>query len=159
MRQECRERFPRHQLQMKPLVSDPDMHHGACVTHVPWCMSRSLTGGGGTYASGISGACATRNTTYLATGPWILYPGSMKYTLPLTHTCRFNLQTLMQYESHSYLYRHIVSRISTNVWWPNSVTPFGFHLYLIWIMRMNKHELGFVKICLYFFTGMEMMAH
>ena len=22
-------------------VSDPDMHHGACVTHVPWCMPGS----------------------------------------------------------------------------------------------------------------------
>ena len=22
-----------------PRVSDPDMHHGTCVTHVPWCMS------------------------------------------------------------------------------------------------------------------------
>ena len=28
-----------------PLVSDPDMHHGTCVTHVPWCMSGSLTSG------------------------------------------------------------------------------------------------------------------
>ena len=35
MRRECRERFPRHRLQKKPLVSDPDMHHGACVTHMP----------------------------------------------------------------------------------------------------------------------------
>ena len=26
-------------------VSDPDMHHGTCVTHVPWCMLGSLTGG------------------------------------------------------------------------------------------------------------------
>ena len=26
-------------------VSDPDMHHGTCVTHVPWCMSGSLTSG------------------------------------------------------------------------------------------------------------------
>ena len=26
-------------------VSDPDMHHGTCVTHVPWCMPRSLTSG------------------------------------------------------------------------------------------------------------------
>ena len=29
-------RFPRHWLQRKPLVSDPGMHHGTCVTHVPW---------------------------------------------------------------------------------------------------------------------------
>ena len=26
-------------------VSDPDMHHGTCLTHVPWCMLRSLTSG------------------------------------------------------------------------------------------------------------------
>ena len=25
--------------------SDPDMHHGTCVTHVPWCMSGLLTSG------------------------------------------------------------------------------------------------------------------
>ena len=28
MHQECQERFPRHRLQRKPLVSDPRMHHG-----------------------------------------------------------------------------------------------------------------------------------
>ena len=26
-----------------PRVSDPDMHHGTCVTHVPWYMPGSLT--------------------------------------------------------------------------------------------------------------------
>ena len=30
--------FPRHRGS-----SDPDMHHGTCVTHVPWCMPGSLT--------------------------------------------------------------------------------------------------------------------
>ena len=28
-----------------PRVSDPDMHHGMCMMHVPWCMSGSLTNG------------------------------------------------------------------------------------------------------------------
>ena len=42
MRRECRERFPRHRLQRKPLVSDPGMHHGTCVTHVSCCMSGSF---------------------------------------------------------------------------------------------------------------------
>ena len=28
-----------------PRVSDPDTHHGTCVTHVPWCMPGSLTSG------------------------------------------------------------------------------------------------------------------
>ena len=35
---EWRERFP-----PLPRVSDPDMHHGTCVTHVSWCKPWSLT--------------------------------------------------------------------------------------------------------------------
>ena len=44
--------FPRHRLQNKPLVSDPGMH-------VPWCMSGSLTRGGGENVPSISSACAS----------------------------------------------------------------------------------------------------
>ena len=40
MRRGCRERFP-----PPPRFSEPDMHHGTCVTHVPWCMAGSLTSG------------------------------------------------------------------------------------------------------------------
>ena len=69
MRRECRECFPCHQLQRKPLVSDPDMHYGTCVMNVPWCMSVSLTRGGGERVPGILGACATRNFAYLVRGP------------------------------------------------------------------------------------------
>ena len=47
--------FPRRRFQRKPLVSDPGMHHGTCVTHVPWCMSGSLTCGDG---ENVPGACA-----------------------------------------------------------------------------------------------------
>ena len=47
MRRQCRERFSRHQLQSKPLVSDLGMHHGSCVTHVSYCLSESLTAEGG----------------------------------------------------------------------------------------------------------------
>ena len=50
--------FPRRRFQRKPLVSDPGMHNGTCVTHVPWCMSESLTCGDGENVPGISGACA-----------------------------------------------------------------------------------------------------
>ena len=63
--------FSRHRRQWKPLVSDPGMHHGTCVTHVRWCMSGSLNRGGGENVLGIPSACATRNFTYLARGPWI----------------------------------------------------------------------------------------
>ena len=50
--------FPHRRIQRKPLVSDSDMHHGTCVTHVPWCMSESLIRGGGENVPGIPGACA-----------------------------------------------------------------------------------------------------
>ena len=64
----CRESFSRHRLQRKPLVSDPGMHRGTCVTHVPRCMSGSLTSDGGENVPGIPGACTTHNFTYLAKG-------------------------------------------------------------------------------------------
>ena len=51
--------FPRRRFQRKLLVSDPGMHHGTCVTHVPWCMSGSLTCGDGENVPGIPGACAS----------------------------------------------------------------------------------------------------
>ena len=73
MRRECRESFPCHRLERKPLVSDSGMHHGTCVTHVPWCMSGSLTRCGAENVAGIPGAWAARNFTYLARGPWCLY--------------------------------------------------------------------------------------
>ena len=50
--------FPRRRFKRKALVSDPGMHHGTCVTHVPWCMSGSLTCGDGENVPGIPGACA-----------------------------------------------------------------------------------------------------
>ena len=74
MRRECRERFPRHLLQRKPLINDPGMHHGTCVTHVPWCMPGSLIHGGGENVPGIPAACTTHNCAYLARGPWRGYP-------------------------------------------------------------------------------------
>ena len=45
MHQEYRERFSRPRPQRKPWVSDHGMHHGTLVTHVPWCISGSLTYG------------------------------------------------------------------------------------------------------------------
>ena len=50
--------FPHRQLQRKPLVSDPGMHHGTYLTHVPWCISGSLTRGNRENVLGIPSACA-----------------------------------------------------------------------------------------------------
>ena len=57
-------------------VRDTDMHHGTCVTYVPWCMpvwliSVSFDVGGGENVPGIPGTCATRNLTYLVRGSCI----------------------------------------------------------------------------------------
>ena len=60
--------FPPPIFQGEPLVSDPGTHHGTCVTHVPLCMSGSLTRGGGENVPGIPSACANRNFMYLARG-------------------------------------------------------------------------------------------
>ena len=59
------ESFPHNRLQRKSLVNDPGMHYDTCVTHVPWCMSESLTRCSGENVTGIPGACATRNYVYL----------------------------------------------------------------------------------------------
>ena len=91
---ECLERFPRHSLQRKTLVSDPGMHYDTCVTHVPWCMSGSLTYSRSEDAHCIPSAYTTHNFTYLARGPWslpmyensdmtltssfLLYPGKLR---------------------------------------------------------------------------------
>ena len=74
MRRECRERFSRHWLERKPLVSDPGMHHGTCVSHVPWCMSGPLNCGGRENVPGIPGACTNHNFTYLSRGPCLTVP-------------------------------------------------------------------------------------
>ena len=84
MRRECRERFPRHRFQRKPLVSDPGMHHGTCVSHVPWCISGSLTRCSGENVPGIPGAYATRNFTYLARCPLKYYEHFLNF---LGHKC------------------------------------------------------------------------
>ena len=56
-------------------VSEPDMHRGTCVTHMPWCMPGSLTSGflwsrcRGKRSRHSPGACTTHNFTYLGRGP------------------------------------------------------------------------------------------
>ena len=53
----------------KPLVSDPGMHHGTCVTHVSWFVSGSLTRIDGENVPDIPGACRTQTFAYLVRGP------------------------------------------------------------------------------------------
>ena len=79
MRRGCRERFPCHQLQRKPLFSDPGMHH----VWRSWCMSGPLTCSGGKNVPGIPGECATPNFTYRLRGPFKIISN---FVLPSTIT-------------------------------------------------------------------------
>ena len=81
-------------------VSDPDMHYGTCVTHVPWCMSESLTSGflwSRWRGKRPRHSRRIRNSqfTYLVRGPLIMY-----YS---TYTCD-NKQWLIQGGICSLLY-------------------------------------------------------
>ena len=64
------ETFSPQRLKRRPQVSVPGMHHGTCVTHVPWCIPGSLNRDGGENVPGILGTCAIRNITYLVRGPY-----------------------------------------------------------------------------------------
>ena len=66
MHRECRERVSRHRLQRKPLVSNPGMNNGACVTHMHIGIANPRWRGN---VPGIPGACVTRNFAYLVRGP------------------------------------------------------------------------------------------
>ena len=81
MRRKYRERYPHHWLQRKPLVRDPGMHHSTCVTHVPWCMSGSLTRGGGEKFSAFPAHSQTCRFTYLARVPCQSDPAHLLFTL------------------------------------------------------------------------------
>ena len=85
--------FPRRRFQRKPLVSDPGMHHGTCVTHVPWCMSGSLTCGDGENVPGIPGACVPAILRIWQEAHPANYTHLMVFSLSLTprwlHICYF----------------------------------------------------------------------
>ena len=58
-----------------PWINDPGMHHGTCVTHVPWCMPGSLVSG--FLWSRLRGKRSRHSRrmrnphfTYLVRGPW-----------------------------------------------------------------------------------------
>ena len=82
-----------------PRISDPDMHHGTCVTHVPWCMPGSLTSGFLWSRRRGEMFPATCNFTYLVRGPW-------HGTLQLDISCGVAM-TSVGYRSDIYLTKDI----------------------------------------------------
>ena len=79
-----------------PWVSEPDKHHGTCVTHVPWCLSGSLTSGflwsrwwEKTYSRRM------RNPQFYVSGRW-----------PMKHLQRNSLGIVITVRSHQLTTKH-----------------------------------------------------
>ena len=124
--------FPRGRLQRKLLVSDLDMHHGTCVTHVPWCMSGSLTYGGGENVPGIPGACA----------PVIL------------RICQEAHAVTLQVNK---LFNNIICLFIPTDWhhfdWQSQVTKFADSIYMV-----NLSIKGSQKSCTHFPPGLYLLV-
>ena len=123
-------------LQRKPLVSDPGMHHCTCVTHVPWCMSGSLTRGGGENVPDPPGACTTRNFAYLARGQLMnMVAIDNIVSLSKVSSWCFLIDTdipivweAMQYDG----YFHQLTHISLKVLQLFKISSIQTHLFYIW---------------------------
>ena len=108
-------------------VCEPGMHHGTCVTHVPWCMPGSLSSG---FLSsrwrenvpGIPGACATHKCTYLVRGPCWQYWEAMV-------TGRVGFQN----DGFSFAAEKYVMNISRHRKWTSTVSEFiGIYSHQVW---------------------------
>ena len=121
--------FPRNRLNRKPLVSDPGIHHVTCVTHVPWCISGSLTRWCGVNVPGICGACATCNLANLIRGP--LRDDEIKVDmLNISHHCSWFFVLNVICSILGYFYLHMLSLL-TICWRYDSVCfEILYHIYL-----------------------------
>ena len=114
-------------------VSDSDMHHGTCVTHVPWCMPGSLT----TFplksvsGKGIPVACANRNFTHLVRGPWTEFESN-------TH-CPASRTTLVAT-------RFRVAVICPIIQVPHCIRVF---FYFVWFVFINHIFQFYYELCTY----------
>ena len=115
--------FPRRRFQRKLLVSDPGMHHGTCVTHVPWCMSGSLTCGDGENVPGIPSACA---------------PAILRIWQEAHNGIFVRHWALPPYYFHVHLNMVVIIYRMLLTYWPIS---YGLDYILKWILSQEKYVL------------------
>ena len=119
-----------------PRLSDPGIHHGRCVTHVPWCMSGLQTSrvsyevGGGENVPGIPGACATHNFTYLVRGP--LYDVSVF----IMETLRYGVAERRALNLYTFKVKHntflfIKFHLYSDAQFSHSLSNFAFHVHKV----------------------------
>ena len=143
----CRERFPRHRFQRKPLVSDPGMHRGTCVTCVPWCMSGSLTRGEGENIPEITGACATRNCAYLTRCP--CQPFIFVYEKPSQFPTSEPLPVLLSW----YPVTSLLGKLIGHRWSPHK-GPVMRSFDVVFVSNMNRSNCRWFKtLCRYTFVS------
>ena len=146
MRRGCRELFSRHQRQKKPLVSDPGMHHGTSVTHVPWCMSGSLNRSGGENVPGIPGACATRDFSYLVGAPLHTSTGNLISGQCGPRFCdslyrqlvRQILSLVGSWECGYNFKRNVQYNLSCREYWMVNYRRHGRHTFLKWQTQVGR---------------------
>ena len=134
--------FSRHWFERKPLVGDSGMNHGTCVMRVPWCMSGSLTRGGGENVPGVHGACATRNVTDLSRGPWHVVQGRLPWQT-LHRACKRNMMQYCNFQGKD------VKFLSDNNYLPSlaqpDADPSGERFVQNVFLRGNRKELGMAE--------------
>ena len=143
-----------------PRVSDPDMHYGTCVTHVPWCIPGSLTSGFWSQWRGKHSRHSRRMRSpnfYVSGKRLILH---RIYTVPiipyrpyvtlLIGTRRKRSQSIHIW-SLSYLY--VVSRcgVSWFIWWVHIIIQyydFGLPICHSYICQLNTFDNSSNNICI-----------
>ena len=182
MRREWWECFPRHRLKWKLLASDHGMHHGTSVTHVLWCMSGSLTCGGGENVPDIPGACATRNFTYLTRGPctqtdtchleyrtvlvecisWLCCPDALQIKI-LSHTdaiwrCWYRSKIDDAVWLVPWRHQSILPKGGLWFWFTPTKTHFTDHNWYLRYQNTHKHTHTLIYIYIYIYIYMGRMA-
>ena len=97
-----------------PPVSDLDKHHGTCVTHVPWCMSVSLSSGflwSRWQRKGYRHSWRMRNPQFYVSGKNPMADINILLMLPSSMQC---LQICLPILSNYYLWNRFVEQ-SKNV--------------------------------------------
>ena len=77
-----------------PRVSDPDIHHDICVTHVPWCTPGSLTSG---FLWSRWRGKLSRHSRHMS-NPQLYVSGKrpMERNMEMQHTGCYNHRTLVE---------------------------------------------------------------
>ena len=122
----------------RPPVSDPDMHHSTCVTHVPWCMLGSLTNGflwsrsrGKTFPAFPAHAQPTTLRIWKEAHGASLYP---------THTSSISGQSNLPFLEYGYQNLTLKTQAQVHGWGQSLKSQIGSNMLSTWQAKLwNVH--------------------